>query len=400
MIDIKTVNDGQSRIQGSAQARGDAEAMKAAVSLLGRLRNDFGLGPEPPSDTRNVSPGLVLALLDEATEAALSALSTIVSDKKVSFGRLLVEIRDVRHRLHSSPSSSAVVGAADFAGAVRRLRGAETVAGLSRSVCAEAAAMTGLDRVLLSEVHSNAWTIVETQFERGAAPEIDSLATAPIEPDSPEGRAVQKRTAVLVLPDRQSPAANPINLASASYFGAGGYVVAPIAVSTGVIGLIHASRADDRNPSIAERDLLDAFAGSFGTLFERAMVSERLTKQKRLIVERLEQESREAEVLSNSEVALGKPRAAGAASFSPAALPSHCNAPGLEELTGREREVFQLLAAGKSNTEIADVLVISVFTVKSHVKKILRKLGAMNRSEAIYRYLEMAKSDASSGRTT
>ncbi|MBC2642152.1 response regulator transcription factor [Rhodococcus wratislaviensis] len=74
----------------------------------------------------------------------------------------------------------------------------------------------------------------------------------------------------------------------------------------------------------------------------------------------------------------------------------------MEELTRREREVFQLLAAGKSNTEIADELVISVFTVKSHVKKILRKLGAMNRSEAIYRYLEMidSGSDASSRRTT
>jgi DNA-binding NarL/FixJ family response regulator len=349
---------------------------------------------------RKVSPGLLLALLDEATEAGLRGFSTIAPERKVSFGRLLVEIRDVRHRLLAAPSSSAVVGAADFAGAVRRLRGAETVAGLSKSVCAEAAAMTGLGRVLLSEVHGNCWTVVETQFEKGGAPDADSLATAPIMPGSPEEQAVQKRTAVLVLPDRQSSKGNSTDIAGGSLLGAGGYAVAPIAVSTGVIGLIHAGRADDRKPSIAERDLLDAFAGSFGTLFERALMSERLTEQKRLIIERLQQESREAEGLSNAEVVFGKPRDAGGASLSPAPLSSRCNTPGLEELTGREREVFQLLAAGKSNTEIADVLVISVFTVKSHVKKILRKLGAMNRSEAIYRYLEISKSNASSGHIT
>ncbi|MCD2099799.1 helix-turn-helix transcriptional regulator [Rhodococcus rhodochrous] len=55
-------------------------------------------------------------------------------------------------------------------------------------------------------------------------------------------------------------------------------------------------------------------------------------------------------------------------------------------LTAREREVFALVVRGASNAEIAEELVISIFTVKTHVKKILRKLGAANRSEAIYRY--------------
>ncbi|WP_282555440.1 MULTISPECIES: helix-turn-helix transcriptional regulator [unclassified Rhodococcus (in: high G+C Gram-positive bacteria)] len=376
--------------------------MKTAVSLLGRMRHEYGFGPEAPTETRKASPGLVLAMLDEATEAGLRGLSSIPADKKVLLGRLLVEIRDVRRRLHRAPSSSGVVGAADFAGAIRRLRGAETVAGLSRSVCSEAAAMTGLGCVLLSEVHDNAWTIVETQFEQGSAPDVSALASTAIAPGSPEEEAVHKRAAVLVLPTPQLSTGNSTAVAGVSVFGAGGYVVAPIAVSTGVIGLIHACRADERKPSVAERDLLDAFADSFGTLFERALVSERLSEQKRLIVERLQEESREAEGLSTAEVVFGKPRGAGVASLSPGPLPSHLRAPGLEELTRREREVFQLLAAGKSNTEIADELVISVFTVKSHVKKILRKLGAMNRSEAIYRYLEMidSGSDASSRRTT
>ncbi|KAF0960824.1 hypothetical protein MLGJGCBP_05943 [Rhodococcus sp. T7] len=386
--------------QGSAGSRGDVEAMKAAVSLLARLHDEFGLGPEAPIETRKLSPGLVLALLGDATEAALRGLSAIAVDRRVSFGRLLVELRDARHRLRGARSSSPIVTTAEFAAAIRRLRGAESVAGLTRRVCAEAAAMTGLPRIVLSEVHGDGWTVMDTLFDKGDEPDVGSIATTEIAPGSPEEQAVQTRAAVLVVPNPQSSTGNSTDIAGASFFGSGGYAVAPIAVSTGVIGLIHAGRTDDRKLSTAERDLLDAFAVSFGTLFERALVSERLTEQKRLIVEHLQQESRDAEGLSTADVTFGTPRGEGATSLSPAPLFPKYNTPGLEELTRREREVFHLLAAGKSNTEIADVLVISVFTVKSHVKKILRKLGAMNRSEAIYRYLEMTDSDASSRRTT
>jgi DNA-binding CsgD family transcriptional regulator len=46
---------------------------------------------------------------------------------------------------------------------------------------------------------------------------------------------------------------------------------------------------------------------------------------------------------------------------------------------------------GASNAEIADELVITVETVKTHVKRILRKIGAINRSEAIALYLDESK---------
>lgn len=53
-----------------------------------------------------------------------------------------------------------------------------------------------------------------------------------------------------------------------------------------------------------------------------------------------------------------------------------------DDLSQREREVLALLVAGKTNPEIAEQLVISLPTVKSHVSHILAKLGVANRAEA------------------
>lgn len=57
--------------------------------------------------------------------------------------------------------------------------------------------------------------------------------------------------------------------------------------------------------------------------------------------------------------------------------------PHSDQLTEREIEVLRLIAHGLSNQEIADHLVISLPTVRSHVSHILSKLNLANRSQAI-----------------
>lgn len=63
--------------------------------------------------------------------------------------------------------------------------------------------------------------------------------------------------------------------------------------------------------------------------------------------------------------------------------------PLVDPLSKREQEVLTLLATGLSNQQIADQLVISLNTAKRHVKHILAKLAATNRTGAVTRAREL-----------
>jgi LuxR family maltose regulon positive regulatory protein len=83
-------------------------------------------------------------------------------------------------------------------------------------------------------------------------------------------------------------------------------------------------------------------------------------------------------------------RACGQADAEPPQKRAAAGPPGLAEpLTDRELEVLRLLAAGRSNQQIAHDLVVALDTVKKHVTHVLGKLSATNRTEAAARAREL-----------
>ena len=86
------------------------------------------------------------------------------------------------------------------------------------------------------------------------------------------------------------------------------------------------------------------------------------------------------------EAVLGAGIAGRLAGYLAAAAPRAQPAAGaFPELTAREREVLDLIAAGRSNTEITNLLVLSPKTVRNHVSSVFAKLGVATRAEAIVR---------------
>ena len=72
-----------------------------------------------------------------------------------------------------------------------------------------------------------------------------------------------------------------------------------------------------------------------------------------------------------------------AAARAPAASAAGAADPADTDLTPRESEVLRLIAAGKSNREIARTLFVSEATVKTHVNRIFAKTGSRDRSQAM-----------------
>jgi DNA-binding CsgD family transcriptional regulator len=135
-------------------------------------------------------------------------------------------------------------------------------------------------------------------------------------------------------------------------------------------------------PAPEDLELLGAFAEGLALALERDRLHELLRDQRRRLLALADSTD-----ISDSGPAVhtdnSAPRTNGAVP-TPVKLAA---LPAASPLTRREQEVFALLSQGATNGEIARRLVISEGTVKSHVKSILRKLGAANRTEAAFRHV-------------
>lgn len=310
------------------------------------------------------------------THACIDRLRTLratESDAAQHLCALVLDLQQLAMDWYLQDTATRSQRLADCAAGLSRLRGVPGSAALLDNACEELVLRCGFHRAVLSKVESAGWTplMLHHRSER----ESDSWfsdwinQTVPLVGDAPEAEMLSRRRPSLVYDTADAPVYRPLIVQAGQ---SRSYVVAPVVLGKDVVGFLHTDhhpltrRVDD-----ADRDVLWAFADGFSHLYERAMLVERMKANRDNVRELFFGAIDRIDELC--EANLEVPHHDGGAQ--PAATPAG--------LTEREVDVFNLMVTGASNQEIATRLVITEGTVKSHVKHILRKYGAVNRAQAI-----------------
>lgn len=279
--------------------------------------------------------------------------------------------------------------------AMARMREHTTAGELIEAAPRELCAAVGFSRAMISRVRGSSWDPAFLHIEESVDPEAEqfrayiSSVQIPLDHMLLETNMARRRMPTLVSDPESDPHTfGDIVAVSRST----SYVAAPIAPTRRVIGFFHADRFGQTDPcDEQDRDVLWAFAEHFGLLFERLVLLERLEEQRGRLRTALAEASDQIDELCSAELVLVR--------RGPLAVPPLASSRGrggsrLESLlTPRELEVLDLLVTGMTNAALARRLVVSEGTIKSHLKRILRKLHVTNRAEAVAKYLHLRRLD-------
>lgn len=379
--------DGASR---STAARRRAALAARGTRLLAAA--DELLGDEPgPLDDRPDDLDAAGARIDVASASVVEALGAGGGDP-AALGHLLVELQayrsDLREHEHAERRDRLAAAEAGLA----PLRWVHDPRELLARVCEALVTSCGFDRAMLSRVEGPTWrpwksfAATEREHEPRFREWISANPEIPLDHLLLENEMVRRQAPAIVSSPEDPRVYAPLAEAS----GLTSYVAAPLVPTGRVIGFLHADHAGGPVSDV-DRDVLWAFAESFGHLFERAVLLNRLAEQREQVSRAMDTVASVLSELATAEIELAA-RAPGPVARPRPAVDETARVQGsrIEALlTARELEVLTLMATGATNARIAEELVISDATVKSHVKRILRKLRAGNRAEAIARYLRL-----------
>jgi LuxR family transcriptional regulator, regulator of acetate metabolism len=308
--------------------------------------------------------------------------------------RLLAEVDACLHGIQEQEAGTHMSELVRIHKSMSRLRECASPRELIDAAPAEVCRSCGFTRALVSRVRGSLWVPEVLESVEGADPEIQEFVeyvrTAEIGLAHMllETELVRRRIPVLVEDPSGDPRTyKPLVEVSRS----SSYVAAPIMPTDRVIGFFHADRfGQELAVSPQDRDNLWLFAEHFGLLYERAVLVQRLEHQRVKLRETLARATAAVDGLYLADMELARNEEA------PDLVPARQGARSRLEalLTAREREVLELMAEGLTNTQIAQALVVSEGTVKSHVKRILRKLHVSNRAEAVARFLHLIAREA------
>ncbi|MET7995875.1 LuxR C-terminal-related transcriptional regulator [Amycolatopsis sp. NPDC005232] len=349
-----------------------------AVTTRARSLLGGALDPDVP-DEFPVAEAALAELAERVGELATTGQAGAVL-------HLFIEVSDVRERLRQAQLDLRMRVHAQVQEALTRLQEARSVARLAKCV-PDAVCQLGFDRALFSEIRESVWvpqscTVLGDPAWAAEILRVGWAESPVLDRTVVETEAVRRRRALLVT-DAQREARGLACLVEAARLES--YVVAPVVGDDGVLGLVHADRhVQGRQVDEFDREVFGTFAQGLGIAFRRTVLVERLHSL-RTEVGRFTTNLADAmdRILSNSNPAVpvvGDP-------VVPPAGPVPARSFVESALTPRQLEVLRLMGDGRTNAAIATRLTISEDTAKSHVKQILRKLGAANRAEAVSLFL-------------
>ena len=365
-------------------------AVAEAVRLAGEL-----LVPEQASPRKKIDslPRAADALrsvrsrLEEALAAAVDGRREMLPATHLA--SLFSSLRRAEEELTRAEVEQLTRRVAAVENSLARLDGVESVEQLYRA-CPRAITDLGFDRGLFSLVHKAVWVPRAAHSHRDVAwaqhlVEAGRASPRSIDQRLPEFDLVRRRKAILVTDVQRNPNVFQ-EVVGASR--AQSYVAARIVANGDIVGFVHADRYFNRvTVDEFDRTVLGVFAEAFGHVLSRAMLLERSTVIQEHLATLAAGITGAAADLRWSRGDIDPPTAATGASSSRADGPSRMEL--LVEdcgLTPRETQILRMMAGGANNAEIATRLFIANETVKSHVKHILRKLGAGSRAEAVARW--------------
>ena len=310
--------------------------------------------------------------------------------------RLVAEADEQLQRIEGCEAAAHMEALVRIQAGLVRLRACESPQELIEAAPAELLRTCGFTRALVSRVRGSLWVPEVLEVAEGVDPEEAAFRQFVEETEIPlahmlmETELVRRRIPVLVT----DPAGHPrtykpiVEVARCT-----SYAAAPIMPTSRVIGFFHVDRfGQDLPVSPADRDNLWVFAEHFGLMYERSVLVERLESQRAHLHDVFSEAVTAIDQICSAEIGLA--RNERVPEPAPASLTTAPRSRLGTLLTAREQEVLELMAQGATNSQIARELVVSEGTVKSHVKRILRKLRVDNRAGAVARYLHLVRGAA------
>jgi DNA-binding CsgD family transcriptional regulator/GAF domain-containing protein len=353
------------------------------LSVRTRMQTDEDARPDRAVETVSVATWAAIEQLREGSPPG--------GPSPAQLHGLVVELQSLLHDLHEHERGREAHRLAACEAALARLREIDSTSELIDRMGPELLRSCGFERMCLGRVEEGMWKPWRFHFTHteGFEQWIAKWSThaLPLEDLVVESQCLEERRPAIVRDVARNPDMTEMFITAKSP----SYVVAPITPGGKVIGLLHADYYPRERPiDELDRDVLWLFAQGFGQIYERTLLLERLRTQREQVRKAMGVAAGIMDDFCNAEVELARQPDHGSVVVHTvgAALPSLD--PHVDELTPREREVLALIAVGATNSAIAEKLVITEGTVKSHVKHILRKLGATNRSQAIASYLARA----------